>query len=78
MVRRDKPRLGPWLRRYSQPEEKSTRDRVVEIALSAGAAIGFLVVLGGVLTAFLKFPLWTFAGLVAVWGVGLAVLMVRR
>ena len=74
----DKPRLGPFLRHYGQQEKKSTRERLTELAIGAAGAIGFLVVLAGVLWSLFKFPALTFIGLVVVWGVGFLVLTVKR
>lgn len=74
----EKPRLGPWLRHYGQREQKSRRDRLIEWSLGAGAAVGFLIVLAGVFWAFVRFPVWTFVGLLATWAVGFLVLTVKR
>jgi hypothetical protein len=71
----DKPQLGPWLRRYDRQPETSPRERVQEILVAAGAAIGMLVVLVGVLLAFVRFPIPTAAILVAVWGGGYLVFL---
>lgn len=74
----EKPRLGPWLRRYGQREEKSRRERVHELLLAGAAAVGFLVVLIGVLVAFVAYPIITLVGLVALWGIGFVVLLIKR
>ena len=74
----EKPRLGPWLRHYGEREQKSRRERVQELLLAGGAAVGFLVVLVGVLLAFVAYPMPTLGGLVGVWAVGLVILMVKR
>ncbi len=74
----EKPRLGPWLRHYGQREQRSRRERLVELSLGAGAAVGFLIVLAGVLWAFTRFPVPTLIGLVAVWLVGFVVLAAKR
>ena len=76
--RDERPRLGPWLRHYSVREEKSTRERVQEFLLAGGAAVGFLIVLVGVLIAFLAYPLLTLGVLVGVWALGLVVLLLKR
>ncbi len=73
----EKPRLGPWLRRYSEPEQKSRRERVQELLLAGGAAVGFLVVLVGVLQAFVSYPIPTLGGLISLWAVGFIVLLVK-
>jgi hypothetical protein len=74
----DKPRLGPFLRQYANSETKTPRERVQEVLLGGAAAIGMLVVLVGVLLAFVRFPLLTLGGLIAVWGIGFVVLMVKK
>jgi len=74
----EKPRLGPWLRRYAQHEEVSRRERAKELALGAAAGLGFLVVLLGILLVFVRYPIPTFAALVAIWGIGFTTLTVKR
>jgi hypothetical protein len=74
----DKPRLGPWLRRYAQQDDTSPRERVRELVVAAGAAVAGLVVLVGVLVAFVRYPFPTLGALVAVWGVGYAVYRVKK
>ncbi len=74
----EKPRLGPWLRHYGQRERKSRRERLIELSLGGGAAAAFLVVLGGVLWTFTRFPVPTLIGLVAIWLVGFLVLTAKR
>lgn len=74
----EKPRLGPWLRHYGQREKKSRRERLIELSLGAGAAAGFLVVLGAVLWLFIRFPVPTLIGLGAIWLVGFLVLTAKR
>ena len=74
----NKPRLGPFLRQYAEPETKSTRERAQELLLGGAAALGMLVVLVGVLLAFVRFPLPTLGILVGVWGIGLVVLRVKK
>ncbi len=74
----EKPRVGPWLRRYSSQPKRTWRDRLPELALGLGATAAFAAVLVGVLWAFLRWPIYTLGGLVAVWLVGLLILMVKR
>lgn len=74
----EKPRLGPWLRHYGRNEEVDRRERSKELALGAAAALGFLGVLVVVLLVFVRYPLPTFATLVALWGVGFTALTVKR
>jgi len=77
-VRDDPPRLGPWLRRYDRQEATSPRERMREFVVAGGAAAGILVVLAGVLLAFVRFPFPTLRVLVAVWGVGYVIYRVKR
>lgn len=74
----DKPRLGPFLRQYAEQEQKSPRERVQELLVGGLAAVGMLVLLVGVLLAFVRFPLPTFGVLVGVWGIGFVVLTVKK
>lgn len=76
--RRDPPRVGPWLRRYSNQPERTWRDRVPELLLGAGATVAFALVLLGVGWLFLRAPLPTFGGLVAIWAIGFLVMLVKR
>ena len=69
----DRPRVGPWLRRYSEREQPSRKERVQEIALGAGVGTIFLVLL-----VFLRSPLPTLAGLVALWAIGFVTLTFKR
>lgn len=73
----ERPRLGPWLRRYAQDEE-AKRDGVREYLVAGGVAVGGLAVLGVILLAFLRFPFPTLGILVLVWGVGYVVYLTRR
>ncbi|UCF41254.1 MAG: hypothetical protein JSW43_02670 [Gemmatimonadota bacterium] len=72
------PRLGPWLRSYGKGEQESRRERTVTTLVGGAAAVAFLAVLLGVLWLFVRYPLPTLGGLVAVWGVGLSILLVKR
>lgn len=74
----EKPKLGPWLRHYGREQEVNRRERLKELVLGAAAAIGFLGILVIVLVVFVRFPLPTFAALVAIWGVGFTTLTVKR
>jgi len=74
----EKPRLGPWLRRYAEHAEVNRRERAKELAIGAGAGLGFLVVLLAILLVFLRYPFATFAALVAIWGIGYVTLTVKR
>jgi len=56
----------------------SRRERAKELALGAAAGLGFLVVLVGILLVFVRYPIPTFAALVAIWGIGFATLTVKR
>ena len=73
----EKPRLGPWLRRYAQ-DETSKRERTREYLVAAGVALGALIVLVGVLLAFVRFPFPTPGILVLVWGVGYVLYLTRK
>ena len=74
----DKPRLGPFLRQYAEQEQRNPRERAQELLLGGLAAVGMLVLLVGVLLAFVRFPLPTFGVLVGVWGIGFVVLTVKQ
>ncbi|NIR01743.1 MAG: hypothetical protein GTN78_16355 [Gemmatimonadales bacterium] len=74
----EKPRLGPWLRHYGERREPTLRERLPEMLLGLGAALLFFVVLAGILWSFVRFPFETLGGLVAVWVVGLVVLLIKR
>ncbi len=73
--RRDRPRLGPYLRRYGQ-DQVSTRQRTTELALGGVAGIGFLVLVIGVIWLFLRYPFEVLSALVGVWAVGYVLLTV--
>jgi hypothetical protein len=72
------PRVGPWLRSYGAPAKPPWRERVVTALIGLGVAAAFAVVLFGVLWAFVRWPLFTFAGLVLVWILGMVVFAVKR
>lgn len=74
----DKPRLGPWLRRYAEQDKTPRREGIREYVVAGAVAIAGLVALGGVLLAFVRFPFPTLGVLVLVWGVGYALYLVRR
>lgn len=74
----EKPRVGPWLRRYSNQPQRTWKDRLPELAIGAGLAVLFFGLLVGVLWAFTRWPLFTLGALVAVWAVGLGGLVVKR
>ncbi len=74
----DRPRVGPWLRRYAEQPQPSRKERIQEIALAAGAGILFLALLVVVLLVFVRYPLPTFGGLVVLWAVGFVTLTVKR
>jgi hypothetical protein len=74
----DRPRVGPWLRRYSEREQPSRKERVQEIALGAAVGTLFLALLVGVLLVFVRYPLPTLAGLVALWAIGFVTLTLKR
>lgn len=74
----EKPRVGPWLRRYSEQPQRTWKDRVPELAIGAGLAIAFFAVLIGVLLAFVRWPFYTFTGLVAIWAIGFVGLVIKR
>ncbi len=76
--RRREPHLGPWLRSYGERRRESRKERAVAVLIGTGAAVGFFAVLLGVLWLFVRYPLLTFGGLIAVWGVGLSILLVKR
>ena len=73
----EKPRLGPWLR-HSARNERTARDGMREYVVAGAAALGGLVVLAGVLLAFVRFPFPTLGVLVLVWGVGYVVYLTRK
>jgi hypothetical protein len=74
----DKPRLGPWLRRYAEQDRAPQREGMREYVVAGAVAVAGLVVLGGVLLAFVRFPFPTLGVLVVVWGVGYALYLIRR
>jgi Flp pilus assembly protein TadB len=74
----DRPRVGPWLRRYSEQQQPSRRERVQEIALVAAAGAVFLALLVVVLLVFVRYPLPTLAGLAAMWAIGFVTLTVKQ
>jgi hypothetical protein len=76
--RRDPPRVGPWLRRYSNQPQRTWRDRVPEILLGAGAVVVFAVVLLGLGWLFVRSPLLVLGGLVVLWAVGFLTMVVKR
>ena len=71
--RRDRPRLGPFLRRYGQ-DQVSTRQRTTEIVLGGVAGIGFLALVIAVIWLFLRYPFKVLSALVGVWVVGYVLL----
>jgi len=74
----ERQRVGPWLRSYGRPPKPSWRERLATGALGLGAVVVFGAVLVGVLMAFVRWPIWTLAGLVAVWLMGMVLLAVKR
>jgi hypothetical protein len=74
----EKPQLGPWLRRYAEQDKTPAREKIREYAIAGAVAVAGLVVLGGVLLAFVRYPFPTLGILVLVWGVGYALYLVRR
>ncbi len=73
-----KPRVGPFLRRYSVQEERSIRERAVEYGLAAGAGLGSIIVLLGLIVLFIRYPYPTIFGLFGVWVVGYVILRAKR
>ena len=73
----DRPRVGPWLRRYSELEQPSRKERAQEIALGAAVGTLFLALLVAVLLIFVRYPWPTLAGLVALWAIGFVTLRVK-
>lgn len=73
-----KPRLGPWLRRYAEEDKTPGREGIRQYVVAGAVAVAGLVVLGGVLLAFVRFPFPTLGVLVLVWGIGYALYLVRR
>ncbi len=77
MTTPSRPPRRPLFAHYSRPKP-SLRDRLTTLGIGAAVALAFLVLLGGVLWAFVRAPLVTFAGLVVVWMVGMGVFLVKR
>jgi hypothetical protein len=73
----EKPRLGPWLRNAGRPDP-GARDGAREYLVAGAVAVGVLLLLSGVMLAFVRFPFPTLGALVAVWGVGYAIYRVKR
>lgn len=71
------PVRRPRFRHYVAPQS-TPRERLVQIAVGAAVAVTFLLVLVAVLWAFVRAPLATFAGLLAVWAIGMGILLVKR
>lgn len=71
-------RVGPWLRRYGEREAVSRRERLVQIGLTAAGGVLVLGLALGVLWLFLQAPVHTLGGLIALWGIGFAVLLIKR
>ncbi len=74
----ERKRVGPWLRSYGRPPKPSWRERLTTAASGLGAVVLFGAALVGVLMAFVRWPVWTLAGLVAVWLVGMVLLALKR
>jgi hypothetical protein len=74
----ERQRVGPWLRSYGRPPKASWRERLVTGAIGLGAVVLFGAALVGILMAFVRWPVWTLAGLIAVWLVGMAILALKR
>lgn len=72
------PRVGPWLRSYGPAPKPPWRERIVTALIGIGVAAAFAVVLIGVLWAFVRWPLFTFAGLAVVWILGMVVFAIKR
>jgi UDP-N-acetylmuramyl pentapeptide phosphotransferase/UDP-N-acetylglucosamine-1-phosphate transferase len=75
---REPPRLGPWLRRYTEEERPDRRQRIVELALSMAGGVAVLAGAVAVVWLFVRFPWQTGAALVLVWGLGFTVLVFKR
>jgi L-asparagine transporter-like permease len=74
----ERPRVGPWLRRYSDQPQRTWKDRLPELAIGAGLTVAFFAAVIGVLYSFTKHPFYTFAALVVVWAIGFLGLIVKR
>ena len=74
----ERRRVGPWLRSYGKPPKPPWRERIVTALIGLGVAAAFAVVLIGVLWAFVRWPLFTLAGLVVVWILGMVVFAIKR
>ena len=72
------PRVGPWLRSYGAPSKPPWRERVATALIGLGVAAAFGVVLIGVFWSFVRWPLFTLAGLAVIWILGMVVFTVRR
>jgi len=70
--------VGPWLRSYGKPSKPPWRERVVTALIGLGVAAAFAVVLIAVLWAFVRWPLFTLAGLAVVWILGMVVFAIQR
>ena len=74
----ERRRVGPWLRSYGKPPKPPWRERIVTALIGLGVAAAFGVVLVGMLWAFVRWPLFTLAGLVVVWILGMVVFGIKR
>jgi cobalamin biosynthesis protein CobD/CbiB len=66
---REPPRL-PWLSSYGRRDQRTRKEKAVEWSLAGAAGVAFLVLIGGVLWLFVRYPFPVFGALVAVWIVG--------
>lgn len=71
-------RVGPWLRSYGKPAKPPWRERIVTALIGLGVAAAFAVVLIAMLWAFVRWPLFTLAGLAVVWILGMMVFAITR
>ncbi len=71
-------RVGPWLRSYGQEPRQRWRERLVTVSIGLTVALVFGALSIGILWAFVRQPLLTLGGLILVWVVGMAIMMVKR
>jgi len=74
----DRPQLGPWLRHYARQQESTPRERLPEYLVAGAVAVGALVLIVGVLLAFLRSPFVTLGLLALVWVIGYVVFLTKR
>ena len=73
----DKPRLGPWLRRYERDEEVE-KERRKELAIGIAVGVASLGALIGLVWLFIRWPYLVLGALVSAWVVGFLFFVVKH